>query len=453
MPANPGRFEQVEDFTSAGNRLGLAPRFGSNPLLAAKMRILLVIALWALPPAAAEADDWPQFRGPDRSGISRETGLLKSWPKEGPALRWTFRDAGAGFSPPSIVGDRFYCMGSKDTKDYVFALDTQTGEQLWSASVGPRRLTDWGDGPCATPTVDGDHLYALSILGELHCLERATGKSIWNVHLKNELGGKILHDGRYTESCLIDGDRLICSPGGKNGTMAALDKKTGKVIWRSKGLTDDAVCSSPIAVELDGIRQYVNLTGGGVAGVAADDGRLLWKSNLPAAWIMVATPIAFKDNIYVTTAYGVGCGLLRIRREGEVAKAEIVYRNKVMKNHHSGVILMDGHVYGCSDPQGWLCQEIETGKAVWEDRQFFGKGSMTWADGHLYCYTEDRGDVALVKATPRQWQKVSQFSIPEKTKIARKQGKIWTPPVIAHGRLYLRDNDLIFCYDIKENGR
>jgi outer membrane protein assembly factor BamB len=172
---------------------------------------------------------------------------------------------------------------------------------------------------------------------------------------------------------------------------------------------------------------------------------------LPAAWIMVATPVSFKDCIYVTAAYGVGCVLLKLSRAGEGIKADVVYRNKLMKNHHSGVILVDGHVYGCSDPIGWVCQEFETGKAVWEDRFFLDKGSMAWADGHLYCYSEDSGEVVLVKATPKDWQKVSRFTIPEKTKIARKQGKIWTPPVIANGRLYLRDNDLIFCYDIKRS--
>ena len=399
----------------------------------------------------ARADDWPQFRGPKRDGVSRETGLLKSWPKEGPKLLWTYRDAGAGFSPPSIVGDHFYCMGSKDTKDYVFALDTRTGELLWSTAVGPRRPTGWGDGPCATPTVDGDRLYALSILGELHCIERATGKSLWNVHLKNELGGKVLHDGRYTESCLIDGDRLICSPGGKNGTMAALDKRSGKVIWRSKGLTDEAVCSSPILVEIDGIRQYVNLTGKGVAGVAADDGRLLWKNSLPAAWIMVATPVSFQDCIYVTAAYGVGCGLLKLSREGEGIKADLVFRNKLMKNHHSGVILVNGMIFGNSDPNGWICQDIETGKAIWDERFTFDKGSIAYAEEHFYCYGESKGEVALIEASAKGWIEKGRFMIPEQTKIPRKQGKIWTPPVVANGRLYLRDNDLIFCYDIKRS--
>jgi len=407
---------------------------------------ILIVAIAS--PRFASADDWPQFRGPDRTGVSRETGLLKAWPKEGPKLLWTYRDAGAGFSPPSIVGERFYCMGSKDKDDYVFALDTRSGELLWSTSVGPRRPTGWGDGPCATPTIDGDRLFALSILGELHCIDRFSGKSVWKVHLKNDFDGKILHDGRYTESCLIDGDRLICSPGGKNGTMAALDKSTGKVRWRSKGLTDEAVCASPMLVEVGGIRQYVNLTGKGVAGVAAEDGRLLWKNSLPAAWIMVATPICFEDRIYVTTAYGVGCGLIKLSRDGDGIKAEVVYRNKVMKNHHSGVVLVNGLLFGCSEPNGWVCQDFETGKAIWEEKHIFDAGSFAYAEGHLICYGESKGEVALVEASRKGWIEKSRFAIPQQTKIPRKSGKIWTPPVIANGRLYLRDNDLIFCYDI-----
>ena len=394
------------------------------------------------------ADDWPQYRGPKRDGVSRETGLLKMWPKGGPKLLWTYRDAGAGFSPPSIVGNHIYCMGSKDKDDVVFALDTNTGKLLWTASAGPRRLTDWGDGPCSTPTVDGDYLYAISVLGELHCTNRHTGKHVWHVHLKNDLQGKILHDGRYCESPLVDGDRVICSPGGKGGTFAAFDKKTGKLLWRSKDLTDEAVSSSLIVAEIDGLRQYVNLTGKGVAGVAAEDGRLLWKNSIPAAWIMVATPIHHEDSIYVTTAYGVGCGLLKLKREDQRIKAEVVYRNKVMKNHHSGVTLVNGLLFGCSDPIGWICQDFKTGELVWEERFGFDKGSFAYADGHLYCYGESKGEVALVEASRKGWIEKSRFTIPELTRIPRKKGKIWTPPVIANGRLYLRDNDLIYCYEI-----
>jgi outer membrane protein assembly factor BamB len=394
------------------------------------------------------AEDWPQYRGPKRDGVSRETGLLKVWPKEGPKLLWTYRDAGAGFSPPSIVGNHFYCMGSKDKDDVVFALDTQTGKLIWTASAGPRRLTDWGDGPCSTPTVDGDYLYVVSILGELHCINRRTGENVWHVHLKSDLHGKIIHDGRYCESPLVDGNRVVCCPGNKGGTFAAFDKLTGKLLWRSTDLTDEAVSSSVIVAEIDGLRQYVNLTGKGVAGVAAEDGRLLWKSSIPAAWIMVATPILHEDSIYVTTAYGVGCGLLKLKREDKGIKTEVVYRNKVMKNHHSGVTLVNGLLFGCSDPNGWVCQDFKTGKLVWEEKFRFDKGSFAYADGHLYCYGESKGDVALVEASGEGWFEKSRFTIPELTKIRRKNGKIWTPPVISHGRLYLRDNDLVFCYNI-----
>lgn len=348
---------------------------------------------------AARADDWPQYRSMDRSGVCRETKLLPSWPKEGPRLLWTCREAGIGFSPPAVVGDHLYSMGDIDKTDFVYALDTRTGKKIWATPLGPHRLADWGDGPCSTPTVDGSKLYCLTTQGGLSCLDRAKGTMLWSVDLKKELQGKVLHDGRFTESVLIDGDKLICTPGGKLGTFAALDKGTGKVLWRSKDLTADATSSSVIAVEVDGLRQYVGLTSKGVAGVAADDGRLLWQSDLPAAWIMVATPLFFEGSVYVTTAYGVGCGLIKLKRMENKITTEVLYRNKVMKNHHSGVILVDGYVYGYSDPVGWTCQEFATGKEVWQQRGLFEKGSIIWADGRFYCYGEDTGTVALMKGT------------------------------------------------------
>jgi len=246
-----------------------------------KSHFVLVACLWSAT-QTARADDWPQFRGPNRDGVSGETGLLRNWPADGPPLVWRIRSVGVGFSPPAIVGQHLYLMGAMDKTDYVFALDTRTGEQVWATAVGPMRVCgEGGDGPCATPTVDGELLYALSVLGELACLETATGKKLWNVHLAKDLGGAVLHGGRYTESPLVDGDTLVCSPGGRHGTVAAFDKKTGQLRWRSKGLTDEAVSSSNIVVEVDGVRQYVNLTGKGVAGVSARDGALLWRSDIP----------------------------------------------------------------------------------------------------------------------------------------------------------------------------
>ena len=411
-------------------------------------RVLLLAALLAVARPLANADDWPQYRGPDRTCLSRETGLLKTWPEGGPTLRWTFRDAGLGFSPPAIVSNRLYTMGVRGQTDFVYALDTVTGHELWARPLGPARPTDWGDGPCATPTVDGDRMYTVSTSGDMHCVETATGRKVWNVHLKNDLDGKILHDGRFTESPLIDGDVLVCTPGGRLGTVAALNKRTGEVLWRSKELTDEAVCSSQIRFDIGGRRQYVNLTGKGVVGVAAEDGRLLWKSDIPEAWIMVATPICWNSNVFVTTAYGRGCGLLRLTRRGDDIAAEEVYRNKLMKNHHGGVLLVDGYVYGHSDPSGWVCLEFTTGKQVWEERSKLGKGSLTYADGHLYCYSEREGTAVLVEASPAGWREKGRFTIPAETKLPRKQGQIWTPPVVANGRLYLRDQDLLYCYNV-----
>jgi outer membrane protein assembly factor BamB len=413
------------------------------------MKLHCVLPITWLLAVAANADDWPQYRGPDRSGVSREKGLLKGWPEKGPKLLWTFRNAGLGFSPPSIVGQRLYTMGTRGKVDFLYAIDTATGEELWATELGPARPADWGDGPCATPTVDGNRLYALTTFGDLHCVD-TSGKKVWNVHLKNELKGKIIHDGRFTESPLIDGDRVICTPGGSEGTFAALDKRTGQLVWRSRELKEGATSASAIRIEVDGIAQFVALTGKGVAAVAASDGRLLWKSDIPAAWIMVATPIFADRSVFVTTGYGRGCGLVQLRGREDKVEAHEVYRNKVMKNHHGGVVLVGGYLYGHSDPNGWVCQEFATGKQVWRQREKLGKGSLTCADGHLYCYSERNGTAVLVKASPSGWREKGRFTIPTETKLPRKQGRIWTPPVVANGRLYLRDQDLLYCYDVRE---
>ena len=411
--------------------------------------LVVIVCLSGFGSASVRADDWPQHRGPDRTGVSREKGLLKSWPAEGPKRLWTFRNAGLGFSPPSVVGNRLYTMGTRGKVDFLYALDTATGAELWATELGPARDADWGDGPCATPTVDGQRLYSLTTFGDLHCVE-TSGKKVWNVHLKNELKGEIIHDGRFTESPLIDGERVICTPGGSQGTFAAFDKLTGELVSRSKELTEEATSASAIRIEVDGIAQYVNLTGKGVAAVSAADGRFLWKSDIPAAWIMVATPIFAERSVFVTTGYGRGCGLVQLQARDDKIQAKEIYRNKVMKNHHGGVVLVGGHLYGHSDPNGWVCQEFATGKQVWLQREELGKGSVTCADGHLYCYSERDGTLALVEASPGGWQEKGRFTIPEQTKLPRKQGQIWTPPVVAHGKLFLRDQDLLFCYDVRE---
>jgi outer membrane protein assembly factor BamB len=399
----------------------------------------------------AAPGDWPQWRGPDRTDVSRETGLLTTWPKEGPRLLWTFDRAGIGYSGPAIVGGKLYTLGARGDTEYVLALDTKTGQELWSAKIEPVFSNDWGDGPRSTPTVDGDLLVALGAGGELVCLETAAGKIRWQVNLQKDLGGRMMTSWGYTESPLVDGDQVVCTPGGGQGTFAALDKKTGRVLWRSRELTDPAAYSSMIVAEVGGVRQYINMTGRGVASVAADDGRLLWRSQLGAnGTAIVPTPIFYADHVYVTSGYGAGCGLLKLVPDGKSTTAEEIYANKTLKNHHGGVVRVGDYVYGYSDGEGWVCQDMRTGKNVWEEKNKLDKGSLTCAEGRLYCYGENNGTVVLIEATPEGWKECGRFQIPRQTEKPRKHGHIWTHPVVAGGRLYLRDQDLIFCYDVRD---
>lgn len=399
------------------------------------------------------AADWPQWRGPDRTGISAETGLLKRWPDNGPPLVWTNRELGSGYSSPSVVGDRIYVLGARKDTEQVIALDATNGKELWSVSFGPQFKNPWGDGPRGEATVDGSLLYAIGGQGNLVCVDTKTGKKVWTVGLREDLKGKMMSGWGYTESPLIDGDKVVCSPGGSQGTLAALDKKTGKVLWRSTGLTDEAAYASIIAAELGGVRQYVQMTGKGVAGVAAKDGKLLWhyaKDNYRTA--VIPTPVIVSDTeVFVTSGYGAGCDLTRLTPKGDgTFEAASAYTNKNMVNHHGGVVKVGDHVYGFSDGKGWSAIDVKTGNATWTERRKLGKGSVTCAEGKLYCYSEDEGTLVLVEASPAGWKEHGRFTIPEETKIRSQRGKVWTHPVIANGRLYLRDQDLLFCYDIKE---
>jgi outer membrane protein assembly factor BamB len=411
---------------------------------------LLAVCLLALALPVLAAD-WRQWRGPGRDDVSKETGLLKTWPKAGPRLLWTFEDAGTGYSGPAIVGNRLYTLGGEGKKESVFALDLTTQKKVWSTEVGPFYSHGNGNGPRGTPTVDGDVLFCLTGHGELLCVETDGGKVRWKVNLRKDLGGEMASGWGYSESVLVDGDKVVCTPGGKKGALAALDRSTGKVLWRSTGYTARATYSSIIVAEIAGVKQYVQVTGGGVAGIAADDGKLLWQSNQSAHGISVSTPVHKDGLVYVSTGYGVGGGGVRVSKQGDTFSAEKLYERddqKVMVNHHGGFLLVGEHIYGYSDSRGWICQEMKTGKLVWRGKsRDLGKGSVTCADGQLYCYTESGGKVALVEATPAGWKENGRFTIPKRSKGNRHQ-MAWTHPVVANGRLYLRDQEYIFCYDI-----
>ena len=388
--------------------------------------------------------DWPQWRGAGRVGHSPDTSILAPWPKSGPKQAWIFKDAGIGYSSFSIVGTRLFTMGARQESEQVICLDATTGKELWATSLGPVYENNWGDGPRSTPTVDGDHLYALSATGILACLNIKDGTEVWKVDVVKSLGGELQGWG-YTESVLIDGDHVICTPGGQQGTMAALHKKTGAVVWQSSKLKGPAQYSSPIRIEVNGQPQYAQLLMNKVVGIAPKDGALLWETSFPGRVAVIPTLVFHDNSVYATAGYGTGCPMIKL----DGAEPEVVYEEKSITNHHGGVIVVDGKIYGHSDKGGWTCQDFLTGKIEWQDESL-GKGTCTYAAGHLICVNENDGTVVLATAKPDKWQEISRFKLAPQTSLRKKEGRIWSHPVVVNGRLYLRDQDLIFCYNVKK---
>jgi outer membrane protein assembly factor BamB len=424
------------------------------------MRILLLVAAaFCALGAPVEGADWPQWRGPNRDDVSKETGLLKSWPSGGPRLLWTFKEAGVGYTAPAIVGKHLYAMGGDNGKDFVYALDIsgKTPKKVWATEIASLAKKDHGNGPRGSPTVDGGALYALGADGDLICVDTPSGKRRWQVNLARNLGGTMMSNWGYSESPLVDGDKVVVTPGGPQGTLAALDKRTGKVLWRSSEVTDPAGYSSIMVATVGGIRHYVQMTGKSVVGVGADDGRMLWRYLHESRVAAIPSPIIHENDVYVTSAYGAGCALLHLSPEGNNGvKVEEVYANKNMENQHGGVVLVGDYVYGAWGGNGprriqkWTCQELRTGKVVWQEADKLEKGSLTCADGSLYLYGEDSGVVVLIEASPEGWQEKGRFTLPKQSKIPHGGVKNWTHPVVANGKLYVRDQEVIFCYDVKD---
>ncbi len=430
----------------------------------------LTLCLVAL---AALAADWPQWRGPNRDGVSKDTGLLAKWPQGGPALAWTNDALGLGYSAPAVVGDRVFVLGTRDKTEYVFCLGTKDGKEVWPpAKLGPVVAfpAGYGDGPRATPAVDGDHLYALGSQGDLVCVETRSGKEVWRKNLQTDLGGEINPVGGglsepklgygYSASPLVDGDRVVCVPGGKNGTLATLDKKTGNVLWRSAELTDQATYSPPVVAEVGGVRHYVQMLSTGVAGVAAREGKVLWNyKRMPRGYnnVVIPTPVVHDGHVFVTVPdwnFRAEGELIKLSADGGAIKAEKVYNKREMVNRSGGVVPVGGHLYGYSEnkeagePQGLTCIDFKTGALKWADKGV-ERCSVTAADGKLFCFSEEDGTVTLAAASPEKFASLGSFKLPKASKQPRGQGKLWAHPVVANGCLYLRDQELLFCYAVK----
>ncbi len=422
------------------------------------MKKLLFVAFCGLMPSAfVVANDWPQLRGPERTGISKETGLLKEWPKDGPLLAWRISGLGGGYSAPSVANGRIFGMSYRGGNEVVWALNEKDGKEEWAITLDPasKAISSPGnEGSRCTPTVDGDFLYVIGTAGDLACLKVADGKEIWRKNLEKDFGGKFMAQWGYCESPLVDGDTLIVSPGAKDAAVVALNKETGSVLW--KGVAPDgykAGYASSIAIEAAGHKQYVAFLEGGLAGFDAATGKLLWRFKGGANKVAnAAMPVFSDDCVFAASAYGAGGALAKLSPDGSGGvKAEEVYATKKMENHHGGMILYKGDLYGSNGGNGGgnlVCLDFKTGAVKWDERNDkkhqVKKGSTTLADGRLY-YRQEDGTMTLIEPSPKEYIEHGRFMQPD-----RSRSNAWSYPVIANGKLYLRDQDLLFCYEIKE---
>jgi len=411
---------------------------------------VLATLLGGLLMGTAHAQDWTQWRGPNRDGVSPAKNLLKSWSPAGPKLVWQVKDIGDGYGSVAVAGNRLYLLANKGLdNEFVVALDAANGKSLWTTKIGkvgnPEQQPSY-PGARTTPTLDGNLLYALGSDGDLVCLETSTGAIKWQKNLRTDFGGKY-GEWAYSESPLVDGDKVIVTPGGPGAAMVALNKQTGAVIWKAAVPGDDiAGYSSAVVLETAGTRQYVQYMSKGVVGVDAKTGKFLWrfdKTNDPRFGMHAATPIVIGNAVY--SASGGGGGLAKIQSSEGTLTAEPVYVERKAPNYFGGAVKVGDYIYGTTNTV-LVCIEASTGKIQWEDRSV-GPSSLCYADGRLYVRGEN-GAVALVEATPTAYKELGRFTPSDPP--ARGQAKAWAYPAIANGRLYLRDLGSLWVYDIRE---
>lgn len=426
----------------------------NQPLRRCYAPVLAFGALLAV--SAAHAADWPQWRGPDRTGISKETGLNTDWKTNPPKLLWMVDGMGSGYAGVSIAGDRIFTTGNTGQGQAVVALNKADGKILWRTPLTDSDPRHGYDGSRCTPSIDGDRLYVVTSNGQIACLKVADGSVVWKKDFKKEWGGRMMSGWGYSESPLVDGDWVLCTPGAHDAMIVALDKLTGKEIWRSKAGPkgeqgkDGAGYSSIVVSNGGGVKQYVQMTGRGAIGVRAKDGEFLWAYHRVAnKTANIPTPIVSGDYVFCSTGYrDGGSALLRLKQDGEgVTAEEVYYKNGAeLQNHHGGMVLIDGHIYcGHGHNKGFpVCVELKSGDLAWGGRiRGPGKGSaaVKFVDGHVIFRYQD-GVVAIIEATPAGYKLKGSF------KPAFQQGRSWAHPVVSDGKLYLREQDKLMCYDV-----
>lgn len=398
-----------------------------------------MVVAWSVPVSNQTPADWPQWRGANRDGKSAETGLLTEWPAGGPPLAWKAGGAGTGFSSMSVAAGKLYTVGARGGTEYVHAFDVATGKKLWEVANGKEYSNDRGNGPRGTPTIDRGRLYVLGASGDLTVLDAAKGTRVWSVNVLREFGGSNPRWG-LSESPLVVGDRVLVNAGGPNASIVALNRNDGTVIWKSQ--SDGAGYSSAVTQRVGNTDQAVFFTDRRAVGVDLKDGRLLWEYPRVANRVAnIATPVVKDNFVFLSSDYGTGAALLKLDPAGGGVSATEVYFTQEMRNHHSSSILVGEHLYGFSSAI-LTALRFADGATAWKDRSV-GKGSLAFADGHLYLFSEG-GVVGLAEATPAGYREKGRFSIQQAGL------PTWAHPIVAGGRLYIRDQDTVYAYRVKK---
>lgn len=397
--------------------------------------------------ATASAIDWTQWRGPKGDGISPEKGLLQDWPKEGPRLVWAAKGFGLGHATVVTSGKTIVSAGDKDGQSRVVAVSATDGKQLWTAPLGKAGAPGWGgfEGTRSTPTIDPETrmVFAVGQYGEIVALKLDDGKEIWRKSLVSDFSGPLPEWG-YSQSPILDGSKVIFTPGGAAGAVIALEASSGKEVWRSADFKDAAHYAPVVIATIDGVKQYIQLTEKSLASLDPASGKVLWRTDRPGKVAVIPTPVVFGNLVYTTSGYGVGCSCFEIKKDGDKWNVKELYANKTLDNHHGGVIRLGPNVFGHADSKGWTCQDIATGKALWQDKSF-RKGSICYADNRFIIRGEEgAGSVALIEASVDGYKEHGRFDPPHRSEVKN----TWAHPVVSEGKLYIRDQDTLLCFDI-----
>jgi outer membrane protein assembly factor BamB len=397
----------------------------------------------AAPSVPASPLDWPKFNGAKGDNVSLDTGLLKKWPKDGPNLLWTCKRVGRGCGCPSVAAGSIYVSGNLNGKTTVTALDLN-GKIRWQTPSGSA-WTGVQPGAKGTPTVDGECVYHESPHGMVVCLDATTGKKMWEVNILHQFDSYNLTGG-MAESVLVDGNKVICCPGGNDVSVVALDKNTGAPVWTAAATGDLAAYATPVLIEHKGLRIVLAMNQRGLLGVNAATGDLLFQHfHRTPRGANATSPLFHDGQIFITSGYGAGSELLELTVDGETASVQRVWKSKELDDERGGVVLLNGFIYGNAhqaNEGSWVCLAWSDGAKKYAERGI-GRGSLTCADGMLYCWNEE-GQVALVPATPEGYEPVSRFTIPNKG-----PDPTWAHPVVCGGRLYLRCGSFLYAYDVK----